>query len=145
METIEGLEENHILINKYPSDAILNTDHHNDIVFRASRTGKFVNGMWENYPTQRYAFEVYIGGYRLFSKIKSRVWPNIDLVSQKCLKAWNEMKDGNDLSCFETNVDYKLNVSQSFESRNDRSSSMGPMSPSLLSSRKHSSSRPSRG
>jgi hypothetical protein len=54
-----------------------------------------------NYPTKRYAFEVYFMGIRVYSKILTRLWPNIPGLANKCVKIYNEHLEGKDISHYE--------------------------------------------
>lgn len=48
--------------------------------------------------------EVYLNGVRLFSKIQSGLWPHIDLLAQKCARAYEDLVAGKDLTQYETQV-----------------------------------------
>jgi len=41
-----------------------------------------------------YAFEVSYKGILIFSKIKGGYWPNLDLVSYKCMMVYNDERQG---------------------------------------------------
>ena len=55
--------------------------------------------MIEKIPLELGAFEVYFMGIRLFSKLKSGKWPNIDMVAEKCKQVYEayNVNSGNDL------------------------------------------------
>lgn len=95
-----GKKVNKVLINEFHDHIYNYTEHDAEIHARAVKGKKF-NNVWTNYPTKRYAFEVYFMGFRLYSKITTRLWPNNSLVALKCARAWNDYVQGNDLSQYE--------------------------------------------
>jgi hypothetical protein len=132
-----GKKVNKVLINEFHDHIYNYTEHDAEIHARAIKGKKF-NNVWTNYPTKRYAFEVYFMGFRLYSKIATRLWPNTSLVALKCAKAWNDYVQGNDLSQYEyvskkkkTQLEMKsprqFYESQSFQQRPQTSQNPGRM------------------
>lgn len=100
-----------VLVNEFHATPLSKSNHDQEIQSRAIR-GRITNNIWSLYPTQRYGFEVYFMGVRIYSKIKSKLWPNISMLSQKCVNAWNDFHDGKGISEYEhVTVDSSYNKS----------------------------------
>ena len=54
-----------------------------------------------NFAPNRGAFEVYFMGIKLFSKIQCKMWPNIPILADKCVKCYRAYVKNQSLDQFE--------------------------------------------
>ena len=95
---VNGKKATKVLINEYHQNMTTDSkvylkgtaikyhnpsDHDRNTIARAKRGKKF-GQFHHGYGTQRYGFEVYFMGVKLFSKIDSLLWPNCTLLALKC-------------------------------------------------------------
>jgi hypothetical protein len=57
-----------------------------------------------NFDAHRGAFEVYFMGVRLFSKIESKMWPNIPALAEKCVNCYKAYVSNKEIDNFELTI-----------------------------------------
>lgn len=94
-----------VLINEYLTTMSDQDSRHDQEIMQRIRKGKYQvtpdNIIYSDYPTKRYGLEVYFMGVRVFSKVASRLWPNTSAVAMKCVRAFNDFHEGNQIGQYE--------------------------------------------
>lgn len=79
--------------------------HTTEHMYNIARANPMQVPMDTEFPLRRMpigALEVYFMGVRLFSKVQSGVWPNAARVAERCLGAFNDYENQQDISDYET-------------------------------------------
>lgn len=74
-------------------------------------------GQYVNFPRLG-GFEIYVDGARVFSKVKSKVWPKFDNVMDKIKKIAKAKEDGSDIMAFDIDQIAKEEQKSRFTVRN---------------------------